>query len=75
MISFKDYFYSSDEQLQEDSFTVNITGTEDGEEKNYNVSVEADSDEEAKEVAGEKIESMKANGSLPDDATIQNIES
>ncbi len=73
MISFKEYFY--DNGLNEDTFTVNLTGTEDGEEKNYNFSIEADSDSEAREIADDKIEDMKNNGSLPSDASVQNIES
>lgn len=73
MISFKEYFYQDD--LTEDTFTVNITGSEEGEQKNYNISVDADTDEEAREIADEKVEDMKNNGSLPSDATIQNLES
>lgn len=73
MISFKEYFYQDD--LTEDTFTVNITGSEEGEQKNYNISVDAETDEEAREIADEKVEDMKNNGSLPSDATIQNLES
>lgn len=73
MISFKEYFYHDD--LTEDTFTVNITGSEEGESKNYNISVDADNDEDAREIADEKVEDMKNNGSLPSDATIQNLES
>jgi hypothetical protein len=74
MISFEQYFTGS--ELTEDSsgFTINIVGTEDGDSKNYTISVEADTEEEAESKAKEKVAEMIDNASLPSDASIQNIE-
>ena len=75
MESFKEFFYNSMKSITEDKFTINISGTENGEDKVYSISVEANDDSDAMEKAKEKLEDMKDNGSVPSDATIQNIES
>jgi hypothetical protein len=76
MISFKEYFNTVlSEDDSDGSFRVNVVGTEDGEERSYSFSVDADSDDEARTMAEEKLNDMKSNGSAPDDASIQNIES
>ena len=74
MISFIEFFNGNTLEEEEDDIKVNIKGTEDGEEKNFTATLDSDNEADAEDEAEDKLDDMKDDGSVPDDATIQNLE-